>query len=277
MSADRTEAAGFGIALVGHAALFAALYYLVNPRPDAPDAPAPASMEVSFVEESGLISSAPSSEPAAASFSPETGAPDEAAPAATEQPVPEPTPRPLPSQPQPRPSPSPPQQRAAQPQPAERQQQRANPEAGAARGQANRGSRLGPDFLKGLGNDPAARSQRASGAVMSNQAIADIGALISRQVQPCANRQRYPGPGAERIRVTIRLRINPNGSLAAAPTIVNHEGVDDSNRRYLALVEENTINSFTQCAPLRGLPAELYDVPRGWRDFRLRYRLPGRG
>lgn len=110
---------------------------------------------------------------------------------------------------------------------------------------------------------------------MNAQAMADIGSLISRQVQPCANRQRYPGPGAERIRVTIRLQLNRNGSLAAAPTIVAREGVDESNRRYLGLVEENTINTFEQCSPLRNLPAELYDVPRGWRDFRLRYRLPG--
>jgi hypothetical protein len=110
---------------------------------------------------------------------------------------------------------------------------------------------------------------------MTARARADIGAMIVRQVQPCANRQRNPGPGAERIRVTIRLRLNPDGSLAGQPTVIARDGVDETNRRYLALVEENTINSFTLCSPLRGLPADLYDVPRGWRDFNLRYRLPG--
>jgi hypothetical protein len=133
---------------------------------------------------------------------------------------------------------------------------------------------LGPDFLKGIGNDPASTSQRSSGAVMTSQAQADIGSLIQRQVLPCANRQRSPGPGAERIRVTIRLRINRNGSLAAPPTVIGRTGVDDDNRRYAERVDDLAINTFTSCSPLRGLPDELYDVPNGWRDFRLRYNLP---
>jgi len=276
---DRTETAGFGVAVVGHAALAAALWYLIDPTPEPERVPAAPSIEVSFVEEAGLISSGQTSEAAAASFAPEEGAPDEATPTPA-APLPEPVqpPIPQPSQPSPSPAerrvaptpaPAPAQQRAV---PQQRQQNR---QSGAGRGEANRGITLGPDLLKNIGNDPASSSQQAPGAVMTSQARADIGSLIARQVQPCANRQRYPGPGAERIRVTIRLRINRDGSLSGQPTIVAREGVDEANRRYLALVEENTINSFTQCSPLRGLPPELYDVAGGWRDFRLRYRLPG--
>ncbi|HYJ29082.1 MAG TPA: cell envelope biogenesis protein TolA [Allosphingosinicella sp.] len=279
MTPDRSEATGFGVAIVGHAALVAALYYLIDPRPDAGRAPAPPSIEVSFVEETGIIAAGETAEAAAKSVAPEAGPPEEAAPA---EPAPAPVPEPV-ARPTPAPSPAAPSPaaRRAAPTPAPAQQRsvpqprRQDRQAGAGRGQANRGAALGADLLKGIGNDPASTSRRAPGAVMTSQARADIGSLIARQVQPCANRQRSPGPGAERIRVTIRLRINGNGSLAGQPTIVAREGVDEANRRYLALVEENTINSFTQCSPLRGLPAELYDVPGGWRDFRLRYRLPG--
>ena len=35
------------------------------------------------------------------------------------------------------------------------------------------------------------------------------------------------------------------------------------------------VAAFTGCSPLRGLPQELYDVPRGWNNFTMRYRLPG--
>ena len=265
--------AGLGVALVAHAALLWALGLGAEPSEPAAGEP----MEVSFVEEFGPVSGTPATEPSAQSVAPEFGPVDEAAPLPAEQPIPEPAPR---EPPQPAPS----QQRAAldaranTPAPARGQsRQQAQParQPGAGSAEANRGSRLGPELVKGLGSDPAARSEAPSGATMTAQARADITSLIARQVQPCANRQRYPGPGAERIRVTIRLQLNRNGSLASQPTIVAREGVDEGNRRYLSLVEENTINTFSQCSPLRGLPAELYDVPRGWRDFRLRYRLPG--
>ncbi|MGI4947684.1 MAG: hypothetical protein ACRYHC_03180, partial [Janthinobacterium lividum] len=87
--------------------------------------------------------------------------------------------------------------------------------------------------------------------------------------------QVTPGPGAERIRVSINLKLNRDGSLAAAPRVVNHDGVDDDNRRYLDRVDDLGIAAFTGCSPLRGLPDDLYDVPGGWRNITLRYKLPG--
>jgi len=84
-----------------------------------------------------------------------------------------------------------------------------------------------------------------------------------------------PGPGAERIRVDLNLRINRDGSLASRPTVRGHSGVDEDNERYVARVDDLAIATFVGCAPLRGLPAELYDVPGGWANFTLRYKLPG--
>lgn len=75
--------------------------------------------------------------------------------------------------------------------------------------------------------------------------------------------------------MSIRLHIGRDGSLVSRPTIIGSDGVDDDNRIYLDAVERATIATFVGCAPLRGLPPELYDVPQGWSTFQLRYRLPG--
>ena len=78
----------------------------------------------------------------------------------------------------------------------------------------------------------------APGTVMSAKATADIVSAILRQIQPCADRQVNPGPGAERIRVAINLKLNRDGSLAAPPRVVNHDGLDVENRRYLDRVDD---------------------------------------
>jgi hypothetical protein len=147
------------------------------------------------------------------------------------------------------------------------------PAATAAR---PRGSRLGDDFLKGLSDRPSPnRSEAAPAAKMGAQAAANIGSAILRQVQPCANRQVTPGPGAERIRVAINLRLNRDGTLVSRPRVVGHTGVDEDNRRYVDRVDDLAIATFVGCSPLKGLPDELYDVQNGWSNFTLRYKLPG--
>lgn len=154
--------------------------------------------------------------------------------------------------------------------------ERGSGSAAAAKTNRPRGSRLGDDFLKGLSDKPSpSRAEAAPAAKMGAQAAANIGSAILRQVQPCANRQVTPGPGAERIRVAINLRLNRDGSLAARPRVVGHTGVDDDNRRYVDRVDDLAIATFVGCSPLRGLPEELYDVQNGWSNFTLRYKLPG--
>jgi outer membrane biosynthesis protein TonB len=139
-----------------------------------------------------------------------------------------------------------------------------------------RGSRLGDNFLRGLSADPSpSKSEAPKAAKLGAQAAANIGSAILRQVQPCANRQVTPGPGAERIRVTINLKLNRDGTLKSRPTISDHAGVDDDNRRYVARVDDLAIATFVGCSPLRGLPDDLYDVQNGWSNFSLRYKLPG--
>lgn len=249
---DRAEKAGFGVALVGHGALLTVLSLgVASWEPAPPSEP----IEVSFVEEVGPVAAAPqvSTEPPAPRTSPDTGPTQPEAPA----PAPAaavPNPRPAPPQPQPR------QTRETRPTPAPPQPQRTRsnlPDPGS------------------FDTSAEGRSQRPPAATMSASAAADIASAIARQVQPCADRQVHPGPGAERIVTPVRLRLNRDGSLAARPTVGRQTGIDDENGRYADRVADLAVRSFIQCSPLRGLPQELYDVPNGWRNFTLRYRLPG--
>ncbi|MFS0773714.1 cell envelope biogenesis protein TolA [Sphingomonas sp. 1P08PE] len=263
-----------------------------SPNPTAEAAP-------SVAPEQGAPEDAAAPEPSPAAPEPEAApqpAPAPPQPKPQPQPVPRPAkPAPAPT-PAPRPKPQPPRPTpAAEPKPAPAKPAAkpapakpaatapAKPAATKGSGKSPtatasrpRGSRLGDDFLKGLSDrDTPSRTEAAPAAKMGAQAAADIGSAILRQVQPCANRQVTPGPGAERIRVAINLKLNRDGSLAARPRVVGHSGVDDDNSRYVARVDDLAIATFVGCSPLRGLPEELYDVQNGWSSFTLRYKLPG--
>ncbi|CAM3386876.1 hypothetical protein SPZE110945_18680 [Sphingomonas zeae] len=201
------------------------------------------------------------------------------------RPQPQPKPKPAPAKPAPakpvreaKPAPARPTRSEAKPAAAPKP---ATPARGSGKSETAtttkpRGSHLGSDFLKGLSPDPSpSKSQAAPAAKMGAAEASNIASAIKRQVQPCANRQVNPGPGAERIRVKINLHINPDGSLAAEPRVTGHTGVDGDNERYVDRVDALAIATFKGCSPLRGLPKELYDVPNGWRNFTLIYKLPG--
>jgi hypothetical protein len=249
---ERTATIGIGAAVAGHAALFVLMWFIVigGNRELA----MPAAMEVSYVDEVGLVSGSPNPVPAAAP------------PAAAEPgPVEQAAPSPETSSPAPVPSPSPaPAREPARPQPAQT--------GASGSGQVNRapGLNLNPNSF---GADPQ-RAAGTPGAVMSTQAAASIAQAIARQVQPCADRQVNPGPGAERIVTPISLRLNRDGSLQGRPRVGRQRGLDDENSRYAQRVADLAVNAFVSCAPLRGLPQELYDVPRGWSNFTMNYRLP---
>ena len=119
------------------------------------------------------------------------------------------------------------------------------------------------------------REDRPPAAGPTGQEAGDLALAIHRQVQPCAERQPSPGPGAERIVTTLHVRVRPNGELAAAPHVLRQTGIDAENERYARRVADLVVRSFVECSPLRGLPAALYGVPGGWSNFTMNYRLPG--
>jgi outer membrane biosynthesis protein TonB len=297
---DRAQATGFGVATAGHVALFAALSLsLAVTRLPPPQSPP---MEVSFVKDVGPVNSAPQPTPTppTPSAAPEAGPPEEAAPVppppAPAPPAPASTPAPPPPQkavqaPQPRPvpkpaarqapaKPAPPQAAAtpapvaAKPAPAKAAPTRTEGRSGTAT--ASRGSRLSLDFLKGVGSDATPSSaQQAQASVMSAEALAGITAAIKRQIQPCANRQVNPGPDANQIRVKLNLHLNRDGSLAQRPTVVSTTGVTATNARYEDRVRDLAIAAYVGCSPLRDLPDNLYQTPKGgWANFNMTYNLP---
>ncbi|MBN8816672.1 MAG: cell envelope biogenesis protein TolA [Sphingomonas sp.] len=291
-SFDRQRALEFGASAALHAVLLVGLSVVLLSPPKPPPPPAP--MDVTIADDVGLVAAAPQNlTPPAQSRAPDLGKPEDAAPSAPAPEVAEPAPpKPQPvaptlpkpaevAKPQPR-KPAPPKPQPAKvparPAPSSNLAKIVGKGSGATPGAtANRprGSSLG-GVMSGLGTTlNNSKSTTPQGAVMSQQAAMDIGQKIKQQVQPCANRQTNPGPGAERIRVTIRLRINRDGTLAARPTIEGHDGVDGDNARYQRQVDDRAIATFMGCQPLRGLPPDLYDVPNGWSNFLLRYKLPG--
>jgi outer membrane biosynthesis protein TonB len=281
---DRAEAKGLGASLVGHGALLAALTLGISTAVSPPP-PQPPPMEVSLVDEVALTAASPQvpAEPPAQAMAPAAGPAEDAAPAAEPAPTPLPAPPiPAPRRAEPLPSPerAPPQPVREPPRPAPRQAaptartpRPAAPTSGKA--EQTRRPLLGSELLRGIGRDPSpSRNPNPPGAVMSASAAADIASAISRQIQPCADRQVYPGPGAERIVTPVMLRLNRDGSLAGRPRVGQQRGLDDENSRYAQRVADLAVNSFVACSPLRGLPSELYDVPRGWSNFTMNYRLP---
>jgi len=273
---DRAEATGLGAAVAGHAALLAALTLGFANASQPPLMSPP--IEVSFVDEIGLESAVTeiAPEPPAQSVAPEAGPPEEAAPAPAETPAP-PQPAPKATEAPPEPKPAPKQaSKPAPAKPAPAKAQPAQPKAPAAgKAKATTGSRLGDSFLKGIGSDPSpSRSTKPSGAVMSAQAMSNITAAIQRQIQPCADRQVNPGPGANEITVRLNLKLNRDGSLAGSPRVAGTLGVNGENRRYEERVKDLAIAAFTGCSPLRGLPDDLYEARGGWSNFIFRYKLP---
>ena len=252
MRMDRAEWTGTGAALLFHVALIGALSMSLAHVDSTPEPPA---MEVEFVEEVGLTAAAPQpiALPPPPSQAPEIG---------EAEPTPEPTPvRPAPT-PSPVVKPSPPKPAPAPPKPAPKV------------------SRIGDDFLKGIESDKLAPkpgpAPKPAAATVSASAMAGIVQAIRRQVQPCADRQVNPGSGASRIKVRMRLQLTRSGRLRGPPQVIGTSGVDDENARYEERVKDLAVATFVGCAPLVGLPPELYETEsgRGWSDFIMNYNLP---
>jgi outer membrane biosynthesis protein TonB len=248
---DRAEATGLGVSFVGHVALLALLSVALVTATNHPITP-PA-MEVSFVDEAGLTSAAPqpSHEAPAIGAAPEVGPVEDAAPAPTPapaqlQPLPPAPVAPPRAMPTPRPAPieRPPQQAAGTGNPTTR--------------------RLSGDILNGIGDDRVSTSN-APTATMTGEARASIRSLIARALMPC-QRQPLPVPEAEAIKVDFRVTLNRDGSLANAE-FVRVINPDPNLARYELRMRDLALNVLRGCTPIRGLPAEYYDVPRGWRQF----------
>ncbi len=293
---DRSEQTGLAVALVGHLVILGLLSasFLAS-RP--PVKPMQTPIDVSLVDDVGLVATAPQSTvPPAQSRAPDPGPPEDAAPPAPSQAAP----LPVPPAPQPEAAPPPKPAEVIKPTPPKKSapdktekaaktppKREAAPETVAkpsrkpstgtdisSNKSRPRGSRLGDDFLKGLSDQPSiSRSTTPRAARIDAQALAGIQDAIRRQIQPCADRQVNPGPGANAIVTTLNLRLNPDGTLSSTPTVVRQNGMDDENSRYSRRVIDLGIAAFKGCSPLR-LPPEFYQTANGgWNNINYNWQL----
>ncbi|AXJ94979.1 MULTISPECIES: cell envelope biogenesis protein TolA [unclassified Sphingomonas] len=305
---EKLKATPIEISLVKDVALEATAPQSVTPpaqskAPDAgdpEDAAPPAAAEPELAAEPEPAPPEPKPAPPKPAPKPEPKPEPKPAPA-----KPQPKPKPAPVKPEPKPRPEPkveeaapakpthkpekpaaakhseakPTERPAPAKAAAKPQAAAKPSAGRGSDEASkatrpRGSRLGNDFLKGLSSDPSPSTSTApKAAKIDARAMAGIVAAIQRQIQPCADRQGSPGPGANEIVTTLNLRLNEDGTLAGAPRLVRQTGVTDENERYKQRVFEIGIAAFKGCSPLK-LPAEYYDTPSGgWNNINFQWKL----
>ena len=258
---ERRDITGLTVAILGHAGLIALIYFWPwGVREEKPMPMDP--IQVTLSDDIGLVSAAPD---------PSTEAPEEATQGAD---VPDDTDvAPPDAEPEKKPAPTPPQQPSSTtkpPPPASNRTQQTQQNRNGQR----RGLELDDATLRGDGpaKQPTEGTGTKSQATMTGDAQQNILSAIKRQVQPCADRQVIPAPEARQILAMVQLKLKPDGSLQSVQ-IVGHEGVNDSNQRYVARVDDAVEAIFAGCTPIRGLPPELYDVPRGWRSMKFRYRL----
>lgn len=264
---ERAEATGLGVALAAHAALLAVLSlgFATATKPVILAPP----MEVSFVDEVGLEAAVTEASPddAQQAEAPETGPPEDAAPAPA--PVAEPLPKPVPPAPAKaseapaevkkpaKPAPAKPA-KAAPAKPVVKKPQA----SGVGTAAKPRGSRLGADFLKGL-SDPSTGKATKPKAAVSSRNMAGLAQAIAAQVKPC---YVVPSGGtdAASIKTVLRLRFRKDGTNATPPTVVEQPGVNADNRAYARQMADAAKRAVLRCAPLK-LPAELYEG--GWEDI----------
>ncbi|WP_420140332.1 hypothetical protein [Sphingomonas sp.] len=285
--ADRTA---LGIAVAGHLALFAVLTLSIAKRSPQVVPPPAEAIDVQLVDAVGLRSAAPqpATEAPREMQAPDSGAPQEAPPPPPEA-APPPPPKDAPPKPPEKtaPSPSPAKPAPAKPAPpkpkpapsrdlsdilkdvkstARKEQAGSDARAKADRAQS---AKVG-DLLKGVVGAAAGRGENARAAV-SGAAMNGLSAAIKRQVQPCYELGGLGCTPALQIVTVLRLRYNPDGTVAGAPQIVEQTGVNGGNSAYAKQIAEVARRAVLRCAPVK-LPAELYEG--GWDDLNFRF-TPG--
>ena len=230
----REEKLGLGIAVVAHIALVAAL--LFEARREVPVIPPAERMTVSLSDNVSMESTAPNPSPEAqAAVAPVLAPESEPLPA----PVTTPLPRPL--------DVSPPRQAskaAVKPAPAPKPAQK-----------QGGGSRIGDDFLKGIGSSAKADAGTPAATFGAAEA-ASLRQAIARQIKP--HWAAPEGVDVEKLVTVVRFRLAKDGSLIGNPTVVSQSGVTPSNEAQKGRHAEQAIRAIRLAAPF-DLPDQFYD------------------
>jgi hypothetical protein len=245
-SLRREERIGLGVAAALHALLVVAFVAQPDVRTDIEPAER---MTVNLASEVGLEAAAP--QPVAesrASIAPVIADEPAASPQSTPQPRLE---RPV---------------AASTPAPADTRQRR-RPDRAVVQpkpaAKAGGGTRVGDNFLAGMGDSTRTSETRAPAAALGASAKASLLQGIVRQVKP--RWQPPSGPDVDQLVSKIRFRLNPDGSLAGRPTLVSQRGENATNRAQAGRHGEQAIRAVQLAAPF-DLPEQYYSA---WKTVTL--------
>ncbi|KWV94592.1 energy transducer TonB [Erythrobacter sp. AP23] len=244
------ERTGLIVAVALHLALFGLL--IVQGLFPAPVIDPPQRMTVSLAEDVGLSATAP--DPVAESRASTAPTMDLNPAPAPEQEVPAPpqVERPAPQVQSPVPAPN----SAAD----NRPRRRPDPPRTQSQPQSSQrsgGSRLGDNFLDGAGDSTRTSETRIPASQIGNSAKASLFQAVARQLRP--HWQPPSGPEVEKIVTKVRFRLNPDGTLAGAPSVAGQRGVNATNRAQAGRHGEQAIRAVQLAAPF-DLPDEYYEA-----------------
>lgn len=118
-------------------------------------------------------------------------------------------------------------------------------------------SRIGADFLKGLGSNTSGKAQTPPGKVAGPEVQNALKGAITRQLKPF---WRVPqGVDTEQLVTVLRFSLNRDGSLAGPVMVVRQEGVNEANRAQAPLHRENAVRAVKLAAPFP-LPPDYYEA-----------------
>ena len=238
---SREERIGLGIAAVAHVALVAALVWQVRDQPTA--LPIPERMDVSLADEVSLESTAP-----------DPSAEPQASIAPVLSPEPEPVVEPVPVREIVREQPRPTPRRTVAPRPTPRATEQPRPRPTPTRPAG--GTRLGDDFLQGVGGSERTNDRGSPAATFGAAEAASLNSAISRQIKPHWSSPQ--GVDVEKLVTLVRFRLNEDGSLSGRPSCVSQTGETPSNAAQKDLHCERAIRAVQLAAPF-DLPEEFYD------------------
>lgn len=227
-----------GLAVAGGLHLALVIAFLI--QPDSREDIEPVQrMTVNLASEVGLEAAAP--EPVAESRA-------AIAPVLSEESVPAPESQPLPRPRLERPL------AASTPAPVDTRPRRRPDPATTAKPRSG-GSVIGVNFLAGMGDSTKTSETRAPAAALGASARASLLQGIVREVKP--HWQPPSGPDVDRLVSKVRFRLNPDGSLAGRPTLIDQRGETASNRAQAGRHAEQAIRAVQLAAPF-DLPEQHY-------------------
>ncbi|KHS48223.1 hypothetical protein [Novosphingobium subterraneum] len=194
------------------------------------------------------------------------------------KPAPKPQPQPKPAPPKPAPPrPAPPKPAPAKPAPAKPAPAKpaakpapakaTTPKSGSGDTSPRRrpdaptgGSRIGSDFLKGIpGSTKPGTAKTAPAATIGPEVRSSLAGAISRQIKP--HWAAPQGVDADKLVTILAWDLNPDGSLAGRPRVVDQQGITPANEAQAKRHAEQAIRAVQLAAPF-DLPDTYYS---GWK------------